>query len=203
MKTKYSLHSLTEQWTIKKDFPIVSVSQITTNIHITSKYPHIENKRQIGDIQHSTRLHNNQIRHQSIQRHTSTDKTGEEEEDKRWLGVSSSPSASGSTFFVGNRPVKVCKKLALSVCEDMRLPQRSMAYEWDEWNGDSKVSGGATREWGCTFFLSTQAKRACWVTQPPHTHTRTLLWSVGYFHTWRRKTTDTGQGHSTWKALYP
>lgn len=28
---------------------------------------------------------------------------------------------------MGNRPVKVCKKLALSVCEDMRLPQRSMA----------------------------------------------------------------------------
>lgn len=58
-------------------------------------------------------------------------------------GVGSSPSASGSTFFVGNRPVKVCKKLALSVCEDMRLPQRSMAYGWDEWNGDNKVSGGA------------------------------------------------------------
>lgn len=56
-------------------------------------------------------------------------------------GVGSSPGASGTTFFVGNRPVKVCKKLALSVCEDMRLPQRSMAYGWDEWNGDNKVSG--------------------------------------------------------------
>lgn len=82
--------------------------------------------------------------------------TRQVEEDKRWLRVGSSPSASGSTFFVGNRPVKVCKKLALSVCEDMRLPQRSMAYEWDEWNGDSKVSGGATRDWGCTFFFFPQ-----------------------------------------------
>lgn len=71
-------------------------------------------------------------------------------------GVGSSPGASGSTFFVGNRPVKVCKKLALSVCEDMRLPQRSMAYGWDEWNGDNKVSGGATKAWSCTFFLITQ-----------------------------------------------
>jgi hypothetical protein len=30
-----------------------------------------------------------------------------------------------------NRLVRVNKKLALSVCEDMRLPQRSMAYGWD------------------------------------------------------------------------
>lgn len=66
--------------------------------------------------------------------------------------IGSSPSASGSTFFVGNRPVKVCKKLELSVCEDMRLPQRSMAYGGDEWNGDNKISGGATRAWSCTFF---------------------------------------------------
>lgn len=35
-----------------------------------------------------------------------------------------------STFLVGKRPVNVCKKLALSVCDDMRLPLRSMAYGW-------------------------------------------------------------------------
>lgn len=138
---------------------------------MTSKTPrHIQNKRQVSDIQHSTRLHNHRIRHQPIQRHTSTDKTGEEA-SKEGGGVGSSPSASGSTFFVGNRPVKVCKKLALSVCEDMRLPQRSMAYGWDEWNGDNKVSGGATGAWGRTFFLSTQGKCVCWVT---HTHRCTL-----------------------------
>ena len=128
---------------------------------------HIQDKRQIGDIQHSTRLHNHQIQHQPVQRHTSTDKTGEEA-IREVGGVGSSPSASGSTFFVGNRPVKVCKKLALSVCEDMRLPQRSMAYGWDEWNGDNKVSGGATRVWGCTFFLSTQRN----VSAGSHAHTR-------------------------------
>lgn len=67
-------------------------------------------------------------------------------------GLGSSPGARSSTFFVGNRPVNVCKKLALSVCEDMRLPQRSMAYEWDEWNGDNKVSGGATGGWACIYI---------------------------------------------------
>lgn len=127
--------------------------------------------KQVDDIQHSTRLHNHQIQHQPIQRHTSTDKTGEEASTEVG-GVGSSPSASGSTFFVGNRPVKVCKKLALSVCEDMRLPQRSMAYGWDEWNGDNKVSGGATGAKGCTFFLSTKGKCVCWVT---HTHFCDLL----------------------------
>lgn len=90
-----------------------------------------------------------------MQRHTSTDRTSEEAK-KRRTGWAPPPSASGSTFLVGNRPVKVCKKLALSVCEDMRLPQRSMAYEWDEWNGDSKVSGGATAVWGYIHH-STQA----------------------------------------------
>ncbi len=35
-----------------------------------------------------------------------------------------------STFLVGKRPVNVCKKLVLSVCDDMRLPLRSMAYGW-------------------------------------------------------------------------
>lgn len=84
---------------------------------------------------------------------------------------SSPPGASGSTFFVGNRPVKVCKKLALSVCEDMRLPQRSMAYGWDEWNGDNKVSGGAAGGVAgfCTFFpqQTTEGKKMC---LPGHTH---------------------------------
>lgn len=81
----------------------------------------------------------------------------------RWAGGVFCPSASGSTFFVGNRPVNVCKKLALSVCEDMRLPQRSMAYGWNEWNGDNKVSGRATGGWGSTI---TPAHRECvhWMT---------------------------------------
>lgn len=33
-----------------------------------------------------------------------------------------------STFLVGKRPVNVCKKLDVSVCEDIRLQLRSIAY---------------------------------------------------------------------------
>lgn len=44
--------------------------------------------------------------------------------------VAPPPPGRVSTFLVGKRPVKVCKKLALSVCDDMRLPLRSMAYGW-------------------------------------------------------------------------
>lgn len=33
-----------------------------------------------------------------------------------------------STFLVGKRPVNVCKKLDVSVCEDIRLQLRSTAY---------------------------------------------------------------------------
>lgn len=44
--------------------------------------------------------------------------------------VAPPPPCRVSTFLVGKRPVKVCKKLALSVCDDMRLPLRSMAYGW-------------------------------------------------------------------------
>lgn len=115
------------------------------------------------DIQHSTRLLNHKTQHQSFQQQTLRTRQARRQ-SKTWAGwCSSLPSASGSTFFVGNRPVKVCKKLALSVCEDMRLPQRSMAYEWDECNGDNKVSGGATR-WGCPFFLPQSTETSvCWV----------------------------------------
>ncbi len=118
---------------------------------------------------------------------------------KRWGGVGSSPSASGSTFFVGNRPVKVCKKLALSVCEDMRLPQRSMAYGWDEWNGDNKVSGGATGVWGCTFSLGIKGKCVCWVTHT-HRHMHTLVISCTHEDT---KQSDTGQGHTILESVAP
>lgn len=92
-------------------------------------------------------------------------------------GVGSCPGASSSTFLVGNRPVNVCKKLALSVCEDMRLPQRSMAYGWDEWNGDNKVSGRATGGWGCT---DTPAHRTCvyWMT---HKYTLNMSVSTGTY----------------------
>lgn len=40
-----------------------------------------------------------------------------------------------STFLVGKRPVNVCKKLDVSVCEDIRLQLRSIAYgvEMNEW----------------------------------------------------------------------
>lgn len=148
-----------------------TVSQTTNNIHVTLKKL-LDTFRTRGrsvtfSIQQDSTT--TKIRHRPIQRHTSTDKTGEEASTEVG-GVGSSPSASGSTFFVGNRPVKVCKKLALSVCEDMRLPQRSMAYGWDEWNGDNKVSGGATRPWACTFFLSTQGKCVTHAHTNTHTH---------------------------------
>lgn len=105
-----------------------------------------------------------------------------------WGGVGSCPGASGSTFFVGNRPVNVCKKLALSVCEDMRLPQRSMAYGWDEWNGDNKVSGGATRGWGCTLYPSTQ--NVC-LQDDTQMHTKHFCkhWHI-HFHRWRHMWTQ-------------
>lgn len=49
-----------------------------------------------------------------------------------------------STFLVGNRPVNVCKKLDVSVCEDIRLQLRSVAYgvEMNEWWQDIKVCCG-------------------------------------------------------------
>lgn len=143
----------------------------TVNVGAAPK-PDTNNKRQVTDIQHSARLHKHQIRHRSIQRNTSTDKTGEKG-SKSGGGVGSCPGARSSTFFVGNRPVNVCKKLALSVCEDMRLPQRSMAYGWDEWNGDNKVSVGATGGWGCTY---TPAHTTCVYTM---THKYTPNMSIG------------------------
>ena len=56
-----------------------------------------------------------------------------QEEDRVLMAGSFLVVQGGSTFLVGNLPVKDCKKLALSVCEDMRLPERSMAYGWDGW----------------------------------------------------------------------
>lgn len=110
-------------------------SQTVLTLVLHQNPGHVNNKRQVTDIQHSTRLHH----HQNT---TSINSEGHiYRQDRRGGeqigGFGSCPGASGSTFFVGNRPVNVCKKLALSVCEDMRLPQRSMAYGWDEWNGDN------------------------------------------------------------------
>lgn len=54
--------------------------------------------------------------------------------------VAPPPPCRVSTFLVGKRPVKVCKKLALSVCDDMRLPLRSMAYGWGWMEGWQQIS---------------------------------------------------------------
>ena len=53
-----------------------------------------------------------------------------------------------STFLVGKRPVNVCKKLDVSVCEDIRLQLRSIAYgvKMNEWRDNIKVCC----EWLCT-----------------------------------------------------
>lgn len=104
------------------------------------------------------------------------------------------PSASGSTFFVGNRPVKVCKKLALSVCEDMRLPQRSMAYGWDEWNGDSKVSEEATGVW--ELSAAQRQRHVLGRTHTRHTCIKPVVICCTYSSYMETSNTlDTGQDH--------
>lgn len=125
-------------------------------IHFTLKKK--KKRGSSGDIQHSTRPPSTTW---TSPRATHSQTRQARRRVKEVGGVGSSPGASGSTFFVGNRPVKVCKKLALSVCEDMRLPQRSMAYGWDEWNDDNKVSGRSNGSVGLHLsfvVLSTQGQ---------------------------------------------
>lgn len=57
-----------------------------------------------------------------------------------------------STFLVGKRPVNVCKKLDISVCEDIRLQLRSIAYgvKMNEWRDNIKVCC----EWLCTSRIT-------------------------------------------------
>lgn len=57
-----------------------------------------------------------------------------------------------STFLVGKRPVNVCKKLDVSVCEDIRLQLRSIAYgvKMNEWRDNIKVCC----EWLCTSRIT-------------------------------------------------
>lgn len=137
---------------------------------------------------------------------TSTNPEAHIHRQNRWEGgdkeggIGSSPSASGSTFLVGNRPVKVCKKLALSVCEDMRLPQRSMAYGWDEWNGDSKISGGATKVWGHSSAREPLGLYAG--SRIPHIymHKTHFFCDCVAFQTWGHKTIKTQDGTTTPKC---
>lgn len=135
-----------------------------------------------GDIQHSTRPPNTTW---TSPRATHSQTRQARRRVKEVGGVGSSPGASGSTFFVGNRPVKVCKKLALSVCEDMRLPQRSMAYGWDEWNGDNKVSGRSNGSVGLHLsfaVLSTQGQ-TCLLRLTSTVHIQTRTYACKHTHT--------------------
>lgn len=56
-----------------------------------------------------------------------------------------------STFLVGKRPVNVCKKLDVSVCEDIRLQLRSTAYgvEMNEWWENINIAGMTAKPKHC------------------------------------------------------
>ena len=121
------------------------------NIAVSNHKSYIQSERQqsIDLWQESPRRHNHQRtpQHQPTRPQTQTrhgrDKGStqgkqnqtqvKQEEDRVLMAGSFLVVQGGSTFLVGNLPVKDCKKLALSVCEDMRLPERSMAYGWDGW----------------------------------------------------------------------
>lgn len=63
-----------------------------------------------------------------------------------------------STFLVGKRPVNVCKKLDVSVCEDIRLQLRSTAYgvKMNEWRDNINVCSGWLCSWRIMYKFKTE-----------------------------------------------
>lgn len=133
---------------------------------------HIQNKRQLSDIQHSTRHHNHQIQHRPIHGHTFTDKTGEEASKKRWAGLAPPPVQVALPFLWATVLLNFARNWRSQCAKTCDC--HSAPWPMGGMNGTvtTRLVGGATGAWGCTFFffcLSTQVKRVCWGS---HTHTK-------------------------------